>query len=217
MSAKRTMSFNHRAKKFLKARGTCAGALIGFRNEQAERSSGVLQPRESRRAFAPRLIAAQRLQHLLARAHFQPPNAPPISRRRQRPRALMVNEIDEHRVWQVAFQVVPGGAKIARHVDASIVGHENRLRFVRRNHRGVMRNVRQPAAIDVVPVRAAVIGAKDMRVAEIRDCGEQNIGIRGTRFQTGDCHAGQFRPAMLGLQVFPPSRLRKNPPFSVPI
>src|SRR5438093_9118687 len=95
MSAKRTMSFNHRAKKFLKARGTCAGALIGFRNEQAERSSGVLQPRESRRAFAPRLIAAQRLQHLLARAHFQPPNAQSISSRRILPCALLVHDITE--------------------------------------------------------------------------------------------------------------------------
>src|SRR5438094_653060 len=28
---------------------------------------------------------------------------------------------------------------------------------------------------------------------------------------------GNSGPAMLGLQVFPPSRLRKNPPFSVPI
>src|SRR6266404_7433959 len=64
-SAKRTTCFNHRAKKFLKARGTCAGALIGFRNERAERSSCLPQPPQcARRAFAPRLIAAQRGSHI---------------------------------------------------------------------------------------------------------------------------------------------------------
>src|SRR6476659_2356990 len=43
-SAKRRTSFNHRAKRFLKARGTCASAPIGSRNERAEPISCLLQP-----------------------------------------------------------------------------------------------------------------------------------------------------------------------------
>ena len=71
-------------------------------------------------------------------AHFEAPQATPISGRRQCPVSRMIHQIDDHGSGEIPGQRHPGLPYVCGQEDASIVTDVQRQRGIRWNKEGMM-------------------------------------------------------------------------------